>query len=87
VRFVSTLKLALFKHQSAKVLGVVVSFKGTAWAGKDETNRKNVRVPRDRTPGSLLAGFLFSFRCLQTFIHREGFCTKSKEAAFLTSTV
>jgi hypothetical protein len=55
---VSTLRLFLSKHQSAKVLGVVVSFEGTADAGKEETNRKTNRAARGRTPDREKTGFM-----------------------------
>jgi hypothetical protein len=54
------LSVVLFKHQSAKVLGVVASSRGTAYAGKEATKRKTKRVPRNRRPGSVRAGFIFS---------------------------
>jgi hypothetical protein len=40
--------LALFKHQSAKVLGVVVSSWEKALIGKDKTNRTSDSVARGR---------------------------------------
>ena len=60
----------LFKHQSAKVLGVVVSGEGKALADKEETNRKTKRVARGRTYGRVRAEFMFSRGGFLTFLNR-----------------
>jgi hypothetical protein len=55
------------RHQSAKVLGVVVSLEGIALAGKEETDRKTKRAARGRN--SEKAGFIFSKVCFLISMH------------------
>ena len=66
----------LFKHQSAKVLGVVVSGEGKALADKEETNRKTKRDARGRTSGSVRAGFILSLGCFLSFLNRNSLVVK-----------